>query len=460
MSGVEMKESGVAWLGEIPRHWDVKPLKAVISQVMNGAWGSDDNSPQKTLVPGIVLRGTDFPEARLGSVSSAPLRFIDQHEVDKKALKLGDIVVEISGGSDTQATGRILLISHELISNATTPLLCTNFCKALRLSIDTVSPPFFSKYWRSLYELGRPFIYEKRTTGIRNFQYKDFVANESILLPPLHEQRAIAAYLDAETARIDRLIDKTERLTALLREKRVALISQAVTKGLAAGVEMKASGVEWLGEIPSHWGVKPAYSLTLATDKRDPSQEPGTQFRYIDVSSISRKLHQITVFEQLMGYDAPTRARNVVLEGDTIFATVRPYLRNIALIPIELHNSICSTGFCVLRADRAKLDSRNLFYSCISVGFVASVEAHQQGVSYPAVSDRVVRRQVIPLPPLAEQCAIASYLDRETAKIDRLIDKNDQLIALLREKRSALISAAVTGKIEVDLTPPPTPPGA
>lgn len=215
-------------------------------------------------------------------------------------------------------------------------------------------------------------------------------------------------------------------------------------KARMSAVAMKESGVQWLGEIPAHWDVKPVYTLTLATDKRDPSQKPYTEFRYIDVSSISSELNQISAFEELMGYDAPTRARNVVFEGDTIFATVRPYLRNIALIPIELHDSICSTGYCVLRPERIKLKSCYLFYSCISAGFVASVEVHQQGVSYPAVSDRVVRRQVIPLPPLHEQRAIASYLDRETAKIDSLIGETEALNALLSEKRVALISRAVT----------------
>ena len=214
---------------------------------------------------------------------------------------------------------------------------------------------------------------------------------------------------------------------------------------------MRDSGVQWLGEIPAHWDIKPVNALTMATDKYDPSQDPDTEFRYIDVSSISSELHQIAAFEQLKGYDAPTRARNVVFEGDTIFATVRPYLRNIALIPIELHDSICSTGYCVLRPKRITLESRYLFYSCISAGFVASVVEHQEGVSYPAVSDRVVRRQDIPLPPLHEQRAIAAYLDRETAKIDSLIGETEALNALLREKRVALISQAVTKGLDADV---------
>ena len=138
-----------------------------------------------------------------------------------------------------------------------------------------------------------------------------------------------------------------------------------------------------------------------------------------------------------------------MFEGDIIFATVRPYLRNIAPIPIELHDSICSTGYCVLRADRTRVSPGYLFQLCVSAGFVGSVIAHQKGANYPAVSDRVVRHQAIPLPPLAQQRAIADHLDRETAKIDVLINKNDRLIALLREKRTALISAAVTGKIDL-----------
>ena len=212
----------------------------------------------------------------------------------------------------------------------------------------------------------------------------------------------------------------------------------------ASGGEMKESSVEWLGEIPSHWDCIPIHAVTLLTSTHDPRQESDKVFRYIDVSSICNEIHKISEYEQLAGWDAPTRARNVVLEGDTIFATVRPYLRNIAQIPTELHDSICSTGYCVLRPKRSKLNSRYLLYSCIGACFVASVVAHQRGVSYPAVSDRVVRRQVIPLPPLHEQRAIASYLDAETARIDNLIAKTERLNELLREKRTALISQAVT----------------
>ena len=211
-----------------------------------------------------------------------------------------------------------------------------------------------------------------------------------------------------------------------------------------SAVQMKASGVEWLGEIPTHWYIIPIHAVTLATGKHDPSREPDREFRYIDVSRICSDVHEITEYEQLAGRDAPTRARNVVYEGDTIFATVRPYLRNIAPIPIDLHDSICSTGYCVLRAKRTKVNPHYLFFSCISAGFVASVVAHQKGANYPAVSDYVVQRQVISLPPLTEQRAIAAYLDRETARIDALIAKTQQLNALLREKRVALISQAVT----------------
>ena len=204
------------------------------------------------------------------------------------------------------------------------------------------------------------------------------------------------------------------------------------------------SGVDWLYDIPSDWHITPTHAVTLATDTHDPRKEPENEFSYIDVSSICNAVHEITEYEILAGYEAPTRARKVVSEADTIFATVRPYLRNIAQIPMGLHAAICSTGYCVLRAEHTKVSPRYLFFSCVSAGFVASIVAHQQGANYPAVSDRVVRRQVIPLPPLNEQRAIASYLDRETAKIDALIAKTEQLNALLREKRVALISRAVT----------------
>ena len=437
-----MRDSGVQWLGEIPAHWDVKRLKFLARKpLMYGAnEAADDDTPMSPR----YIRITDIDDN--GNLKDDTFRSLPYEIAAPYLLESGDILFARSGSVGRtfryrEDWGKVCFAGYLIKFSTDLQLACPEFVDFFASS---------QSYWEWLSSIAIQ-------TTIQNVSAEKY-ANLAIPLPPLAEQRAIAAYLDRETAVIDRLIGEAEALNALLREKRVALISRAVTKGLDADVEMKDSGVEWLGEIPAHWDVKPVYTLTLATAKRDPSQEPDTEFRYIDVSSVSSEQHHITAYEQLMGYDAPTRARNIVFEGDTIFATVRPYLRNIALVPIELNDSICSTGYCVLRADRTMLESRFLFCSCISAGFVAGVEAHQQGVSYPAVSDRVVRRQVIPLPPLHEQRAIAAQLDRETVKIDGLICKNDELVALLREKRTALISAAVTGKIAVDPSPAPTPP--
>ena len=228
-----MKDSGVAWLGEIPAHWDVRRLKTVIRRVVSGSWGSESDEDEDNLTRCIVIRGTDFQYAMIGSLASAPRRFISRPDAASKCLSAGNIIIEISGGGETQATGRALLITPELAGLTDIPILCTNFAKALKINNDVVEPIFFWLWWTSLYDLGRPFIYEKKTTGIRNFQYADFVANEAIVLPPLREQRAIADRLDTETARIDALIAKSDRLIALLREKRSALISAAVTGKLA-----------------------------------------------------------------------------------------------------------------------------------------------------------------------------------------------------------------------------------
>ena len=430
----KMKDSGVEWLGENPTHWEVKRLKFLTQRsLMYGAnEAADDDNPNNPR----FIRITDINDD--GTLRKDTFRSLPNEIAAPYILEIGDILFARSGAT----VGKTFRYQQEWGVACFAGYLI-RFSPDLKQIVSEFVDYFTSS---KPYQEWVNSIFIQAT--IQNISAEKY-ANLVLGVPPLHEQHAIASYLDTETARIDALINKTEQLNVLLREKRVALISRAVTKGLDASAEMKDSGVEWLGEIPSHWDIKPAYAITLSTDKRDPSQEPDTQFRYIDVSSISSELHQITAFEELMGFDAPTRARNVVFEGDTIFATVRPYLRNIAVIPIELHDSICSTGYCVLRAERMKLESRYLFYTCISAGFVASVVRHQQGVSYPAVSDRIVRRRVVPLPPLHEQRAIASYLDAETAKIDALIDKNDKLIALLREKRTALISAAVTGKISV-----------
>ncbi|GIW43787.1 MAG: hypothetical protein KatS3mg077_1069 [Candidatus Binatia bacterium] len=205
------------------------------------------------------------------------------------------------------------------------------------------------------------------------------------------------------------------------------------------------------GEIPAHWEVKPLkFTVTMNPDVLDEGTNPDYEILYIDVGNVD-STGAIQGTESLRFENAPTRARRKVRAGDTILSTVRTYLEAVAFMTDPPDNLIVSTGFAVLRPGQ-NADPKFVWRLVQSQHFVDAVVSHSEGVGYPAINPSRLGRLVVWLPPLPEQRAIAAFLDRETAKIDALIAKVRQAIERLREYRTALISAAVTGKIDVRKT--------
>ena len=205
----------------------------------------------------------------------------------------------------------------------------------------------------------------------------------------------------------------------------------------------KDSGVEWLGEVPEHWEVKPLKAATTHNDEvLDETTNPDMEIFYVDISSVD-SVNGIGNKERMFFSAAPSRARRLVRHGDVIISTVRTYLRAIAKIKDPEENLVVSTGFVVIRPT-SKVMSDFLGYLVFACFFVEQVIARSTGVSYPAINASDLVAIPVTVPPPVEQTAIASFLDRETAKIDELVAEQRRLIELLTEKRQAVISHAVT----------------
>ena len=210
----------------------------------------------------------------------------------------------------------------------------------------------------------------------------------------------------------------------------------------------KPSGVEWLGAIPAHWEVRRLKYLATVNDEALPeTTDPDMEITYVDIGNVD-SVGGITGTEDLVFEDAPSRARRIVRQGDVIISTVRTYLKAIARIEPTDANLIVSTGFAVIRP--RKLDDGFVAYALSSPYFVDRVVAHSVGVSYPAINASELACLDIAFPPLTEQQAISAFLDRETARIDALVAKKEQLIELLQEKRTALITRSVTRDLDPD----------
>lgn len=273
-------------------------------------------------------------------------------------------------------------------------------------------------------------------------------------VPSLPEQRAIAAFLDQETARIDALVAKKERLIELLEEKRSALITRAVTKGLDRTVPMKSSGVEWLEEIPAHWGIK---RLKHVTSKIGSGKTPsGGAHVYVSSGIMlirSQNVHfSGLVLEDVAYIDSEIDAQMAssrVQEGDVLLNITGASLGRCCVAHLHDERANVNQHVCVIRPKKAAYIPQYLAAALASHSGQAQIFKTQNGISRDALTFAQVGELIVPQPPLQEQRAIVNRLQGQAARIDALIDKVRAAIGRLKELRTALISAAVTGKIDV-----------
>ena len=283
----------------------------------------------------------------------------------------------------------------------------------------------------------------------------DFVRDFRHPIPSLPEQRAIAEFLDRETARIDALIEKKRRQIELLQERRAAVISRAVTKGLDPKAKMKPSGIEWLGEIPEHWRVRKlkwiAETQFSSVDKHAiEGEQPVRLCNYVDVYYHD---HITSALDFMAATATPDEARRFeIKEGDVLVTKESEEWDDIAVpafVSEQLDGVICGYHLALIRAKAGQIDGRFLFRAFSARGINDQFRVEATGITRYGLGKYGLDNALFPVPPIFEQRAIAAFLDRETVRIDALIGKIEKSIELLREHRSALISAAVTGKIDV-----------
>lgn len=206
--------------------------------------------------------------------------------------------------------------------------------------------------------------------------------------------------------------------------------------------QMKPSGIDWIGDIPESWKVRPLkYLAKCNQDVLLETTAPDYSFRYVDIGSVTYE-RGITGYQELRFEDSPSRARRKVSVGDTIISTVRTYLKAIAIIS-DSENVIVSTGFAVYTPDEA-IYPQYLYYFCKSEGFVQEIDKNSYGIAYPAINTDLLSRICIAYPCYEEQQAIADFLDKECAQIDSITADLEKQIALLQQYKKSLITETVT----------------
>ena len=414
------KDSGIEWLGEIPEHWEVIRVKTLEGNdtevVQTGPFGAQLHASDYVDegVPLVLIR--NVVNLQIDDTNIPRITHEDAERLSTYRLEVGDIAFSRVG-----SIGRIALCTERergwLISG-----------QMLRLRIR--NPKLNSRFSMHAFSSAAvlTFVALQSVGSTRESINTDILRNMPLPIPPSDEQRAIAAFLDRETERLDALIARKVQQIELLQEKRAALISHTVTKGLDPNAPMKDSGVEWLGEIPVHWEVvRLKYAFVLQ--------------RGFDLSSdkFADGCYPVCASNGIIGYHDQWTT-----EGPSITVGRSGSVGEVNFIEVNFwaHNT-------ALYVKHFRRTHRKFTYYLLKTLDLKSLSA---GTAVGTLNRNYIHDSLIPVPDFFEQEGIAEYLDRQTQRIDALIRKIHESITTLREHRTALISAAVTGKIQVQRT--------
>jgi len=439
----ETKDSGIEWLGQIPAHWEARRLKC-LATINDEALGEDTDPDYE--ISYIDIGNVD---ATKGILEKESYRFEDAPSRARRVVHHGDVIV---------STVRTYL-------RAIAPIVDREPNLIVSTGFAVIRP------WWSLcsgfasYMLRAPYLVDRVVAESVGVSYPAISAWQlgtfRVAVPGKDEQQAIADFLDRETAKIDALVEKKERLIELLQEKRTALITQAVTKGLPAAaaaqagldsnVPMKDSGIEWLGQIPAHWGFrKMKYSGRLLGGGTPSKSVQG----YWDgsVPWVSPKdMHTSQVLDtedHITEQAVRESATEMVPTGSMLMVVRSGILRHTIPVAVNQCDVALNQDMKALVAHEEDV-VRYFMYVIEGKQQELLAEWRSEGATVQSLRFEWVSCCVFPYPPQVERRAIADYLDRETAKIGTLIAKIQEAIERLKEYRTALISAAVTGKIDV-----------
>lgn len=430
------KDSGLEWLGVLPETWTVKRFQRCV-YVAEGQVNPEDGefSSLMLIAPNHIESGT----GRLLSLESAS----DQGaESGKYPCKAGDVIY-----SKIRPALRKVCIAPE-------DCLCSADMYPLRAHSGLTNPFLL---WLMLSEQFSAFaVLESQRVAMPKIN-RESLKEVELVVPSIEEQRSIVAFIESETTKIDGLISEQRRLMELLKEKRQAIISYAITKGLNPEAPMKPSGIEWLGEIPEHWELKRLKNVVVA-DRGIQMGPFGGMLKDLETEPTPFKLYgqENTInndfvagsrwlsaehFESLGEYE--------LRSGDLVLTRKGASIGHCRLVPGDIQTGVIDSDTIRVRLD-SKLIAVGFAVLLMHEGYMeTAILERQKGAVLPGLNSGTIANLPIALPPMNEQAAILSFLENEIHKSDGLIAEAQRAIDLLQERRTALISAAVTGQIDV-----------
>lgn len=426
------RESGVEWLGNIPDHWRVAVGRRLFKQVREPALEGDvqlSATQQYGVIPQALFMERNDQKVSLALSGTGNF----------KRIASGDFVISLrsfQGG-----------IEHSAYTGCVSPAY----------TVLRSNQPINERYWSYAFKC-EPFIaaLQSLTDGIRDGKTISYDSFAAIVLPDpaKEEQNAIVAFLDRETDKIDALVKEQRQLIALLKEMRQAVISRAVTKGIDPSAPMKETGIEWLGEVPAHWQVVPLSRLLDASRPLtygivQPGElDPNGTFMVRSQDYSFGWVRPDDVFRVSSVVEEPYR-RSRIKYGDLVITIVGAGTGNVAVVPEFLDGANLSRSSARIAPDSGRVHSVFLRHSLMSSVGAIQVALGQKGSAQPVLDLETLAKFRIPIPPLDEQAEIARLLDARCLSLDMLAEEARGGATLLQERRAALISAAVCGKIDV-----------
>lgn len=419
------RASGIEWLGEMPEHWEVKRMKHLAELTMGQSPSSNEFNDEGLGLP--FLQGN----ADFGHTSPEPRTYC---EVATKFANPTEILLSVRA-----PVGAINIANQKFA-------IGRGLC-----SIEAGSEYSMRFLYHALH-----VVRDELTSVATGSTYKavtiDQVANAQCTCPPLLEQTVIAAFLDRETAKIDELVTEQRRLMELLKEKRQAVISHAVTKGLNPDVSMKPSGVEWLGDVPEHWevvGLKHLVSRPIIDGPHETPEKFDEGIPFVSAESVSKGFINL---DKKWGYISPEdharySKRYSPQRGDILLVKLGATTGTLAIVETDVIFNI----WVPLAAIRLKPEtqSRLVFHVLRSDNLKRAYELNWTYGTQQTLGLNTISNLRIPLPPKQEQEDIVQHLDSFLPSFEALTTEAQRAIDLLNERRVALISAAVTGQIDV-----------
>ena len=414
----EYKDSGVAWIGEVPKHWEVIKLK----YKYHFQTGATPNTGKKENFEG-ELKWANISDLN-GSVVYDTTKHISKEATSKCSMNIspkGSLMYSFK-----LSVGTVAFCGEDMYTN-----------EAIASFIPQKNDLKYLFYCAPI------FIIHNANRNIYNAPLlnQELIKNALICLPSLNEQTAIATYLDTHCAKIDNLISIQQKRIALLQELKQSVITHAVTKGLNPNVEMKQSGVEWIGDVPKHWKVlRGKYALSILSGFPFDSQK--FEFEDNGVYMPLIRIRDINGSSTEVYYSGSYPIESVVKTGEVLIGMDGDF--NIS--KWKGTNALLNQRVCKLRED-SSMNTHYAFYMLSSPLKAINSVTYATTVKHLSVYD--IYNAFIPVPPISEQTAIASYLDRKCATIDTSISNAQHQIDLLQEYKQSLITEVVTGKRKV-----------